>query len=174
MEPQLHPKRTGHNGRDSGCGGQRTFLRRGGCNPRCGVKPYVGGRCVAHDGGAHQPRFGWLAGRKGGSFSSHAARRSSRRRVRPVPRLSKRERRRSAFTGSNFFGHEALHRHMAMGGRSILHSRRKTIACHRDRGISSTQATPAGRVRFSHPRRDIIAAGASVGIPCKPSSIQPP
>ena len=71
-----------------------------------------------------------LRDRKGASFSSHSARRSSRRCLRPVLRLSKRERRRSAFRGSNVFGHEALHRHMAMGGRSILHSRRKTIACH--------------------------------------------
>ena len=36
---------------------------------------------------------------------------------------------------------------MAMGGSSILHSRWQTIACHRDRGIGSTQAPSAGRVR---------------------------
>jgi glucose-6-phosphate 1-dehydrogenase len=35
LEPQLHPMRTDHNGRNHGCRKQGTFLRRGGCDPRC-------------------------------------------------------------------------------------------------------------------------------------------
>ena len=47
----------------------------------------------------------------------------------------------------NLRGREAVHRHLAVGGRADLHPRRQEFAHHRDRGAGSVQAPAARNVR---------------------------
>ena len=66
------------------------------------------------------------------------AARPGRCRARPVRRLSRRARRRARLDGRDLRRAAPAHRHLALGGRAVLHPRRQVPAGDRDRGARAS------------------------------------
>ena len=91
--------------------------------------------------------------REGARPQGDRAARSGARRARPVPRLPRRARRRADSTVETFAAVRAAHRHLALGGRAVLHPRRQVPAGHRDRGAGRAQDAAARRLRRARAAR---------------------
>ena len=66
--------------------------------------------------------------------------------TRPVPRLSRGEGRRRGLAGGDLRRAAAAYRHLALGGRAVLHPRGKVPAHHGDRGARDPQESAARRL----------------------------
>ena len=96
VEPQLRPQRAGDDVGDARRRGPRLVLRGRRRDPRRVPEPPAAGGVAAGDGAARRRRLGLPAGREGQGDRGDASDRARRAGARPVRRLPRRARRRSA------------------------------------------------------------------------------
>ena len=147
VEPELRAQRAGHDGRVDRRRGPRQLLRGRRRDPRRAAEPPPAGRVPAGDGAARRSRRVVPAGREGQGAGGDGADRPAVHGARPVHRLPRGARRRSALDRRDVHRRPAGDRLVALGRRAVVRALRQGAAPRRHRGRRRAAQPAAAAVR---------------------------